>query len=271
MKTLELTTTNPLKHLQSNAISQNSLSDEKRIKIAKAAREFESLLTSLMVKSMTQSTGGLFGDSGFGGDDFDTIFESKLSSYISENKSLGIAEILYEKITGEPFDPSIFYKKPPIINEIKSNIKNNATESSFNYLTPSYEAMQRLENYSAIIIKAAKQYNIDEDLIKSVILAESSAKHNAVSPAGAKGLMQLMDSTSTQLGVRNVFNPEENILAGAKYLSSLLKDYNGNLELSLAAYNAGPNNVSKYNGVPPFEETANYIQRVKGYLKYFKG
>lgn len=274
MEELTLKITDSVKHLsrpvnQPDAITGSSLSDAKKLKAAKAAQEFESLLTSLMVKSMTKSTGGLFGSSGFGGDDFDTVFESKLSSYISRSTSFGIAEILYEKITGEPYDPSIFYKRTQLIDEMK-NVNKSSAESSLNIYTPSYEALQRLKNYSDIIEEASKQYDIDKSLVKSVILAESAAKHDAVSSAGAKGLMQLMDSTSASLGVKNVFNPYDNIIGGVKYLSNLLKDYNGNLELSLAAYNAGPNNVSKYNGIPPFEETVNYIQRVKGYLKYFK-
>ena len=83
--------------------------------------------------------------------------------------------------------------------------------------------------------------------------------------------MQLMDSTAVELGVENSYDPKQNIFGGAKYLSEMLRQYNGDLELSLAAYNAGPGAVNKHNGVPPFEETKNYISRIKGYLNYFNG
>ena len=95
-----------------------------------------------------------------------------------------------------------------------------------------------------------------------------SAKENALSKANAKGLMQLIDSTATDMGVKNVWNPAQNIEGGTKYISKMLKKYDGDVELSLAAYNAGPGNVDKYNGIPPFDETQKYVKRVLGYLNY---
>ncbi|MEW6653804.1 MAG: lytic transglycosylase domain-containing protein, partial [Bacteroidota bacterium] len=99
---------------------------------------------------------------------------------------------------------------------------------------------------------------------------ESAANNKAVSRAKAKGLMQLIDSTASDMGVRNVFNPRENILGGTKYFAQMLRQYSGDVKLALAAYNAGPQNVAKYKGVPPFEETKNYINKVLGYLDHFK-
>lgn len=116
--------------------------------------------------------------------------------------------------------------------------------------------------YENIIKDAAQKYNLPERLISSVIKHESSFKNNTVSHAGAQGLMQLMPGTAKFLGVTNSFDPAQNINGGAKYLRQMLNQFNGNMELAIAAYNAGPGNVKKYGGIPPFKETQNYVKRV---------
>ncbi|MFW6131917.1 MAG: lytic transglycosylase domain-containing protein [Candidatus Aminicenantaceae bacterium] len=109
----------------------------------------------------------------------------------------------------------------------------------------------------------ANKYNIPVELIHSIIQAESDYNKWAVSSKGAKGLMQLMPETAKDYGVKDIFDPRENIEAGVKYLGFLIKRYKGKTNLVLAAYNAGPENVKKYEGVPPYRETKSYIQRVK--------
>nr|WP_262544711.1 lytic transglycosylase domain-containing protein [Acinetobacter ursingii] len=125
---------------------------------------------------------------------------------------------------------------------------------------PSYSKNKNA--FDQIIRLAAQQHGISEGLIKAVMHTESGFNTNARSPVGAQGLMQLMPATAKRFNVSNVYDPYENIFGGAKYLSWLLKRFNGNTQLALAAYNAGEGNVDKYGGIPPFRETQDYVHRV---------
>lgn len=117
--------------------------------------------------------------------------------------------------------------------------------------------------YANFISSAAQNHGVDADLIVSVITAESKFNSKAVSRKNARGLMQLLPETATRLGVKNVFDPQENIEAGTKYLRELLDRYNNDLTLTLAAYNAGPQRIEQYKTVPPFRETISYVRRVQ--------
>ncbi len=116
--------------------------------------------------------------------------------------------------------------------------------------------------YDQIINRTAEKYNVDPALVKAVIKTESNFNHRAVSPKGAQGLMQLMPSTAYALQVPDSFQPDNNVEGGVKYLRYLMKLFNNDLSLALAAYNAGENAVIKHRGIPPYRETQNYVQRV---------
>jgi len=129
---------------------------------------------------------------------------------------------------------------------------------------PSKKSNLYLSKYRKIIEKAAKNYGIETSLIRAIIHVESHFNPKAVSPKGAAGLMQLMPATAKHYGVTNVFDPSQNINAGVKYLQKLMRRYKkSQLQLVLAAYNAGEKAVAKYQGVPPYRETLNYISKVQ--------
>jgi membrane-bound lytic murein transglycosylase B len=121
---------------------------------------------------------------------------------------------------------------------------------------------EKYRQYDHIIEEMGRKYNVDPKLIKSMIKHESDFNTKTVSHAGAAGLMQLMPVNAKEFGVTDRFDPRQNIEAGTKEIRKYLDKYNGDLKLSLAAYNAGMGNVKKYGGIPPFKETQNYIKKV---------
>lgn len=125
-----------------------------------------------------------------------------------------------------------------------------------------YKVKLNLISYADIINQAAKKNNISPALVRAIMHAESAFNAKALSHKGATGLMQLMPSTAKYLGVKNILNTRDNINGGAKYLALLLQKFNGDIRLAAAAYNAGPNAVKKYQGVPPYKETQVYVERV---------
>lgn len=129
----------------------------------------------------------------------------------------------------------------------------------------------RANAFDDTIERLAAQYRVSKHLIKAVVAAESCFDTNAVSRAGAAGLMQLMPATARSLGVSDPFDVDQNLRGGIKYLSQLSEQFDNNHKLVLAAYNAGPGNVRKYKGIPPFKETQTYVTRVMAnYLQYLQ-
>jgi soluble lytic murein transglycosylase-like protein len=148
------------------------------------------------------------------------------------------------------------------ISEIKSRLAGRDFQARLRAAAGSGEIKS---DYDAEIADAAAREGIDPRLLKAVVRAESGFNPNAVSPAGAQGLAQLMPSTAAALGVADPLDPRQNLSGGARYLRQQLDRF-GDVEHALAAYNAGPAAVTRYGGVPPFPETQTYVSRVLGYL-----
>lgn len=134
-----------------------------------------------------------------------------------------------------------------------------------------FMAVPPSEAYEEIVQEAARTFEMDPALIRAVMQTESAFHPYAVSRAGAEGLMQLMPALADEMGVSDSFDPRENIMGGTRYLKRLLDHHHGDLDLALASYNAGPGNVERYGGVPPFRETRRYVRTVKAlYAKHRK-
>jgi len=277
--------TDNLKNQQLNNSSKvRNFTKEEKEKLKKAVFDFQALLINQMLQSMRETKFNDEEDSlGYGNETFTELFDMQFSSAISINSRFGIAELLYEKLTGEKLIDD--NAKISINNNLdtKKTINNNKRIQNFDSENKninisnkkitskySFNVFDLLEKYDEIIKSSADAYNVDPNLIKAIIAAESNGNPNAISKAKAKGLMQLMDATAKSLGVKNVFNPVDNINGGTKYFKYLLDKYNGDIKLALAAYNAGPGAVDKYDGIPPYKETNNYINRVLNYYSLLK-
>ena len=227
-------------------------------RLKKACQDFETILVSQLLKGMRGSSEdtNLFG-TGAGNDFYQGMFETELAKNIAGSSGIGLAKVLYRQLTGKELSGKSDASSD---NTIKKSINVKSKK-------PAFEQIKVFDN---IIRDAATKHNIPLHLAYGLIAQESSGNPNDISKAGAKGLCQLMDETAKDLGVKNSFDPRENIMGGMRYLRDQLNKFNGDQKLALAAYNAGPGNVTKYGGIPPFKETREYVVKVLNYAEQFK-
>jgi soluble lytic murein transglycosylase-like protein len=193
---------------------------------------------------------------------YKVVNESDVQLSLTSGGAITVPLTRVERILDDEIVPAA------IVEEVKKAVEKDGgifPTRSWRY----EEARQPLfkSKFDAIIVEAAKKFDVDASLVSAVIKAESDFNAREVSDKGARGLMQLMPSTAERFGVTDSYDPVANIYGGVRYLRWLLKTFNGNADLAVAAYNAGEGNVWKYNGVPPFRETINYINRIAKHIR----
>lgn len=280
----------------------STLEAEKQ-RLQKATREFESFFTYYLMKTMRKTVpessmaGGAPLSGSSGKDVFTDMFDMEIARSLSLSRGRSLSNLMFESMEklleaqfGDEGDdsqdgfmalpdgerPALDLKRDtaPLPSELPAFREIEAGRSrriSLSRTSPTSNEGRIARDYGSDIRRAARRHQLDPALILAVIRTESNGRPDAVSDAGAKGLMQLMDTTATDLGVADAFDPSQNIEAGSRYLREMLDRYDGDPELALAAYNAGPAAVDKHGGVPPFKETQEYVARVLDTVRQVRG
>lgn len=291
-----------------DAATQRGVEVEKT-RIRNAARQFEAVFLSYLFRTMKETVPDSPFSEGSSGSMYEGMFEASLGQALAEGGGMGLADFLVKHLDRQTRaaagigrirragpngaeaprqapDPAAGLKKgavQPEILPITGAVRDNVSLTLPLQAAPADQtaapavAAARVGGprpldgpVAEALEQAAEKVGVDRDLLKAVALAESGGNPSAVSPRGARGLMQLMAATARELGVQKVLDPVENAIGGARYLKRLLIRHGGDERLALASYNAGPGAVERHGGVPPYRETRAYIERVLDYRRALK-
>jgi hypothetical protein len=224
---------------------------------------FEEVLVLNQKSLKAMAIDAMVAESATGSVDPDAVNAAAIMKFRSTLASHIVAPVPTEdKPLGTPHNAET--NTTPSVDKTPSNTQAHAPATTTDIYNEG--ALKCSDELNSYFKEAANTYNIDVKLLKSIAYCESNFNPNCTSSAGAMGIMQMMPETAKYFGISDPYNARESIMGGAKYFSQMLARYNGNTELALAAYNAGPGNVDKYGGIPPFKETQNYVPKV---LKYY--
>lgn len=272
-----LPTDNPVK-IEKTDLNRGPTLEAEKNRLYQAAKDFESLFMYQLLKSMretipeTSLSEGFGLSGGMGKDIYTQMFDQELASKMSGQGNSSLADLMYKSME-RLVEAQFASKNKEVTDQLPSQnyieIKREENTPKPKELNPlssrGREVKKASSDYDRHIDRAAQKYKLDPNLLRAVIKSESNFNPEAISKAGAKGLMQLVDTTASDMGVEDVFDPEQNLDGGAKYLRKLLDQF-GDTELALAAYNAGPGTVKRYGGIPPYPETQNYVRNIMAEL-----
>ena len=230
------------------------VNDSKKKQIA---QDFEAMFIHQMLKSMRNTLSGdsIAGAQSSGRRIFTEMLDEEVSKQASAQGGLGLADIIYRHMGGEET------RTPE--RQVPLSVLQHTAYATRGTSVPKAGTSQ----IEAWIAEASRETGVNADLVRSVIHQESGGNAAAYSPAGAKGLMQLMDGTARDMGVTQVWDPRQNVMGGTRYLKKMLDRFDGDESLALAAYNAGPEAVRRHGGIPPYSETRNYVKSVLSYKR----
>lgn len=251
--------------------SSQTYSPQTSDRIRKVAKEFESIFTSMMLRAMRKTTGeNPLLPMGFGEKIYTEMLDDEYAKMIGNHASLGLSDLIVKELERHE-NPGNSLEQLRNIGGMEPWMLDKAfiPQSGTGRETGSKSVTAQVSRWNVFINQASEKYGVDKALISAVIAQESAGNPYAVSRAGAKGLMQLMDTTAYDMGVTHPFSPWASIDGGVKYLRLMLNRFNGDEKLALASYNAGPAAVEKYNGIPPYRETMDYVKSVLEYKERF--
>ncbi|HEX3019170.1 MAG TPA: transglycosylase SLT domain-containing protein [Chitinispirillaceae bacterium] len=231
--------------------------------LKKVAQDFESLFSSMMLRAMRKTVGeNPLIPMGMGEKIYTEMLDDEYAKMLSTRSSLGLSDLVFKELMRSQNDQYSLDQLKNLGTRDFPMIDRSFTPTANPLKNDFYSGISRTKKWDSIISQKAEKYGVDKDLVCAVIAQESGGNPYAISRAGAKGLMQLMDQTASELGISHPFNPSENIEGGVKYLREMLDQFGGDEKLALASYNAGPAAVKKYKGIPPYPETVGYVDSV---------